>query len=139
MLLNNFNRDMFEPFPSHRGLLGQYSGRVLEDSNRSYRRFLQRVWSDGRNCSHNASQKFQRVRHFSKRRQFVTVCSQNVCSQFLCPLTPPPPNQQNDGFPLEFLLKGPQTELRTLSQNCEQTLQKLRTNRIMNKPAFLIF
>ena len=53
------------------------------------------------------------------------------------PLNPPPPNQQNDGFPLEFLLKGPQTELRTLSQNCEQTLQKLRTNRIMNKRAFL--
>ena len=49
------------------------------------------------------------------------------------PLNPPPPNQQSDGFPLEFLLKGPQTELRTLSQNCEQTLQKLRTNRIMNK------
>ena len=49
----------------------------------------------------------------------------------------PPPNQQNDGFPLEFLLKGPQTELRTLGQNCEQTLQKLRTNRIMNKRAFL--
>ena len=42
------------------------------------------------------------------------------------PLNPPPPNQQNDGFPLDFLLKGPQTELQTLSQNCEQTLQKLR-------------
>ena len=28
--------------------------------------------------------------------------------------------------------------MRTLSQNCEQTLQKLRTNRIMNKRAFLI-
>ena len=64
------------------------------------------------------------------------VCSQNFCSQF-APLNHPPPNQQNDGFPLEFLLKGPQTELRTLSQNCEQTLQKLRTNRIMNKRAFL--
>ena len=38
---------------------------------------------------------------------------------------PPLPNQQSDGFPLEFLLKGPQTELRTLSQNCEQTLQKV--------------
>ena len=49
---------------------------------------------------------------------------------FLCPLTPPPPNQQSDGFPLEFLVKGPQTELRTLSQ-------KLRTNNIMNKRAFL--
>ena len=53
------------------------------------------------------------------------------------PLGPPPPNQRRDGFPLDFLLKGPQTELRTLSQNCEQTLQKLRTNRIMNKRAFL--
>ena len=40
------------------------------------------------------------------------------------PLDPPPPNQQNDRFPLEFLLKGPQTELRTLSKNCEKTLQK---------------
>ena len=57
----------------------------------------------------------------------------------LVPLDPPPPNQQSDGFPLEFLLRGPQTELRTLSQNCEQTLQKLRTNRIMNKRAFLNF
>ena len=53
------------------------------------------------------------------------------------PLNPPPPNQHNDGFPLEFLLKAPQTELRTLSKNCEQTLQKLRTNRVVNKQAFL--
>ena len=53
------------------------------------------------------------------------------------PLNPPPPNQQNDGCPLEVLLKGLETELRTLSQNCEQTLQKLRTNRIMNKRVFL--
>ena len=54
------------------------------------------------------------------------------------PMNPPPPNQQNEGFPLEFLSEGPQTELRTLGQNCEQTLQKLRTNRIMNKRAFPI-
>ena len=60
-----------------------------------------------------------------------------VLFTIFAPLKPPPPNHQNDGFPLEFLLKGPQTELRTLSQNCEQTLQKLRTNRIMNKRAFL--
>ena len=52
-------------------------------------------------------------------------------------INPPPPNQANEGFPLEFPLEGPQTELRTLSQNCEQTPQKLRTNRIMNKRAFL--
>ena len=53
------------------------------------------------------------------------------------PLYPPPPNQHNDGFTLEFRLKGPQTELRTLSKNCEQTLQKMRTNRITNKRAFM--
>ena len=49
----------------------------------------------------------------------------------------PPPNQQSDGFPRELLLKGPQTELRALSQNREQTLPRERTNRIMNKQAFL--
>ena len=40
------------------------------------------------------------------------------------PLNPPLPTskKQNDGFPLEFLSKGPQTELRILRQNCEQTL-----------------
>ena len=46
------------------------------------------------------------------------------------PLDPPPPNQQSDGFPLEFLLKGPETELRTLCQNCVQTLQKMRTTEL---------
>ena len=55
------------------------------------------------------------------------------------PLNPPHPNQQSDGFPLEFPLRGPQTELRTCSQNYEQTLPKLRTNRIMNKRVFLRF
>ena len=44
----------------------------------------------------------------------------------------PPSQPASDGFPLEFLLEGPQTELRALSQNCEQILPKLRTNRIMN-------
>ena len=43
---------------------------------------------------------------------------------------PPPPNQQSDRIPLDFRLKGSQTEFWTLSQNCEQTLQKLRTKRI---------
>ena len=42
------------------------------------------------------------------------------------PLTPPP-NQQSDGFSLEVVLKAPQTELRTLSQNCEH-LQTLTTH-----------
>ena len=71
----------------------------------------------------------------------VRVGNASLFTKFLftifVPLKPPPPNQQKEGFSLEFLLKGPQTELRTLSQNCEQTLQKLRTNRIMNKRAFL--
>ena len=46
----------------------------------------------------------------------------------LVPLRPPLPNQQNDGFPLEFVLQGPQTELTSnriansqLSLNWEQT------------------
>ena len=70
---------------------------------------------------------------FLRKRQFV----HNIFVHNFCAYEPPPPNQQNDGFPLDFLLKEPQTALRTLSQNCEQTLQKLRTNRIMNKRAFL--
>ena len=55
----------------------------------------------------------------------------------LLTLNPPPQNSEVMDFPLEFLLKGPQTELRTLSQHCEQTLRKLQTNRIINKRAFL--
>ena len=76
--------------------------------------------------------------YFYCRLAFSEICSQNVCSQLLCPLTPPLPNQQSDGFPLEFLLKD-------LKQNCEHAAKlankpskKLRTNRIMNKRAFLI-
>ena len=68
---------------------------------------------------------------FFRKRPFV---HKMLVHKIFVPLNPPPPNQQTDGFPLEFLLKGPQTELRTLSQDCEQTLEKLRTNRIMNKP-----
>ena len=68
-----------------------------------------------------------------RKRQFV----HKMFVHNFVPLKPPPPNQQIDGFPLEFLLTGPQTELQTLGQNCEQTLQKLRANRIMNKRAFL--
>ena len=71
--------------------------------------------------------------------QEMPVCTKALCPSFVPLNPPPPPNQQSDGFPLEFLLKGPQTELRTPGQKCEQTLQKLRTNRIMNKRAFLIF
>ena len=77
----------------------------------------------------------------SSPKDFFKIGNASLFTKFLftifVALDPPPPNQQNDGFPLEFLLKGPQTELRTLSQNCEQTVQKLRTNRIMNKRAFL--
>ena len=73
--------------------------------------------------------------HFFRNASLFTMFLFTI----FAPLNLPPPNQQNDGFPLEFLLKGPETELRTLIQNCEQTLQKLRTNRIMNKRAFQIF
>ena len=66
-----------------------------------------------------------------RKRQFVHKMS--------VPLNPSPRNQQSEGFPLQFPFKVPRTELRTLSQNCEQTLQKLRTNGIMNKRAFLTF
>ena len=56
----------------------------------------------------------------------------------LVPLTSPLPNQQRDGFPLEFVLQD-------LKQTCKhsklraKTLLKLRTNWIMNRRVFLIF
>ena len=74
-----------------------------------------------------------RANHVTNRkRQFVHKISvHNFCAPW-----PPPSNQQNDGFPLEFLLKGPQTELRALSQNYEQTLQKLRTTELRTNGRF---
>ena len=79
------------------------------------------------------------LRGFSRKTPGIGNASlfTKILFTIFVPINPPPPNQQNEGFPLEFLLEGPQTELRTLSQNCEQTLQKLRTKRIMNKRAFL--
>ena len=63
----------------------------------------------------------------------------NGCLQFWCPLRHPFPNQQSDGFPLEFLLQGlkQNSEHRAkiankLSQNCEQ-------KRILSKQEFLIY
>ena len=59
---------------------------------------------------------------------------------FWGPLNPTPASQPAKWcmpFPLECVLQGPQTELRTHGQNCEQTLPKSRTNRIMNERAFL--
>ena len=55
----------------------------------------------------------------------------------LVPVNPPPSNSEVMDLVLKLYKKAPQTELRTLSQNCEQTLPKLRTNRIANKWAFL--
>ena len=52
-----------------------------------------------------------------------------------CAPSPPPPNQQSDGFPLEFLLKGAQTELRTVRPQLRRNPPKI-ANRIMNKRAF---
>ena len=37
----------------------------------------------------------------------------------------PPPNQQSDRFPLDFVFKGPQTELRTLSQIANMQLSEI--------------
>ena len=62
----------------------------------------------------------------NRKRQCV---HKMFCSRFWCPLTPPLPKQRSDGFPVEFLWEGPQTELRT------NPLRKLRTNRITNKRA----
>ena len=47
----------------------------------------------------------------------MQVCSQMFCSLFWCHIYTrgPPPNQQSHGFPLEFVFKEPQTELRTTS------------------------
>ena len=54
-----------------------------------------------------------------RKRQFV-----HKHFTILVPLKPTLPNSKVMGFPIEFVLQGPQTELRTLSQNCEQTLAK---------------
>ena len=59
-----------------------------------------------------------------QKRDAQHMFLQPVCSQKFMPINPSPPNQQNEGFALEFLLEGPQTELRTLSQNCEQNPPK---------------
>ena len=80
---------------------------------------------------HPATPRAQKTRSVTRKRPFVhKMFVHNFCAPY-----PPPPNQQSDRFPLEFLFEGPQTELRTLGQNCEQTLQKLRTNRIMSLAA----
>ena len=52
----------------------------------------------------------------------------------LVPFTPPLPISKVMDVLLNSYEKTPQTELRTLSQDCEQTLPKLRTIRITNKP-----
>ena len=69
-----------------------------------------------------------------RKRQFV---HRIFCSQFLCPLTPPPSQPAKWWISSWIPIKRTSTELRTLSQKCERTLQKLRTNRIMNKRALL--
>ena len=50
-----------------------------------------------------------------KHRFVHKISVHNFCAPY-----PPPPNQQIDGFPLEFLFEGPQAEARTLSQNCKK-------------------
>ena len=68
------------------------------------------------------------------KRQFV---HKMFVHNFGAPKPPPIPKERTDGFPLKFVLKGPQTESRTLSQSYEQTLPKLRTTRIATKRATL--
>ena len=79
-----------------------------------------------------------RANQFAEHLQKQTIRKRRFVRKMLvhnfCAPQPPPPQP---AFPLEFLLEGPQTELQTLSQNCEQTLHKLPTNRIMNKQVFL--
>ena len=57
---------------------------------------------------------------------------------FFVPLKPPTSNQQSDGFPLEFLLKGPQTDIQRTSNRIANTQPKLRTNspKIANKQSY---
>ena len=54
----------------------------------------------------------------NRNRQFVHI----IFVHNFVPLDLTPPNQQSDGFPLEFLLKG-------LKQNCEHSAK------IANKPS----
>ena len=53
-------------------------------------------------------------------------------------LNSPLPNQQSDGFPLEFVLQDLKPKFQH-SKLRAKALPKLRTNRIMNRRAFLIF
>ena len=73
---------------------------------------------------------------YFRKRQFVRKM---FVHNFRAPFPPPHPPSKMMDFLMNFYSKDLKTKLRTLSKNCEQTLQKLRTNRIMNKRAFLIF
>ena len=98
------------------------------------RPFARKVRSEDEKFAISFAKPFAILSNYRKRQFVHKVFVHN----FGTPSTPPPPNQQRDGFSLEFLLiKAPQTESRTLSQNCEQIPLKLRTNRITNKRAFL--
>ena len=63
----NLDRDMFKPFCSHSGLLGRYSGCMLEDLHRFYCGFFPRdapmraLRSDRQDCSHNVSENVKRI------------------------------------------------------------------------------
>ena len=53
--------------------------------------------------------------------QETPACSQKFVPKIWVRLYPTPSNQQSDEFPHVFALEGPQTELQTPSQDCEQT------------------
>ena len=70
----------------------------------------------------------------NRKRQFV----HKIFVHNFVPLNPsvPPPNQQSDGCPPEFILKGPQTELRTLSQNWATKSPKIANKQNCEQRAF---
>ena len=45
-------------------------------------------WSDRQNCSHNVSQKFKRIRHFSdvSRKNSLIVCEFKACRRLRSPV-----------------------------------------------------
>ena len=69
----------------------------------------------------------KRSHHVIRKRQFV---HKNLAFTIFVPINPPS-QPAKWGISSWILLEAPQTELRTLGQNCEETLQKYRTNRII--------
>ena len=64
----------------------------------------------------------------------MPVCSQNFCSQFWCPLNPPPPQTAKWWIPSSISIKRPSNRIANTPPKLRtQTLRKLRTDRIKAK------